>query len=124
MQADRLDARGESTAEQTDKFGHGEVEKRAVAACFQLGGKAAAEISFDHRPPERPELISGGRGAVGVAEQPHVVVEFLRSFERHEQFVGKPERQTDARLAVFSGSAGVNKSRSAASSALGTVTIA
>src|SRR5450759_3156392 len=89
----------ESAAEQTDQFGHGEIEEGALALGFQRGGMAAAEISLDLRTPERPQVISGRRDAIVGAEQADVWVEFLRAVKRQEQFVGQAERQAACGLA-------------------------
>src|SRR4029453_12244560 len=46
--------------------------------------------------------VIGGRGStVGGAEQPAVLLELISAFKRHEQFVGKPERQAFGRAGLL-----------------------
>ena len=74
----------ERTAKKADKVRHGAIKKRAVAAGLKLRGETSAEIDLDHRPPERPELIGGGCGTIGVSEHARVLLEFLGALERQE----------------------------------------
>ena len=67
MQADRLDAACERAAEQAAELGLREFEERAVAVCLQPPRQIAAEVAFDDRPPERPQVVGADRRAVGAA---------------------------------------------------------
>ena len=98
MHPDQFQAAGKIAAEQMHQFGNGEVEERRFALRLQLCGKSTREISFDHRPPERPEMIAGRTGAVDVAEYPHVVVELFGTLKRDEDFIGQTQRQTSGSL--------------------------
>ena len=93
MHSKRLQPARERAAEQRAQFRYGEVEEAVLAFGFQRGGMAAAEIGLDHRPPERPQLVTGGRHAVGVTEYAAVWIEFVGIGKRDEQLVGKTERQ-------------------------------
>ena len=93
MHADRLQPSGEVGAEQAAQFRHGEIEETRLALRLERMRVAAAEIDFDHRPPERTQMIGRGGAAVGVAEQPAVGGELVGTIERDEQLVGQPERQ-------------------------------
>ncbi len=93
MHMDRLQSAREGAAEQRAQLRYREIEKCALALGFQRGGMAAAEKSLDLRAAERPQMIGGGRGAIGGAEQAAVRVEFLRALERQEQLIGKAEWQ-------------------------------
>ena len=75
------------------RFARCEIEKRGVAARFELARQRSAEIGFDLRPAERAQVIGARAGAIGAAEQPAVLLEFLGMIERQEELVVEPERQ-------------------------------
>ena len=93
MAPDRLHAAREIGAEDADELGYREIDERALAAGFELGRAGAAEIGFDHRAAERPDLIGAGRGPSGIAESAALLRKLLGVGERQEQLVGEPERQ-------------------------------
>src|SRR3981189_3445959 len=78
----RFDGSREGTAGQAGKFGNGEIEERSLALRFERRRLTAAEIDFDLRPAERSEVIDGGTGAIGAAEQAALRLELLRVVER------------------------------------------
>ena len=114
----------EVVAEQSVSSDDGEIEKGALAACFERRGMAAAVIGLDHRPSERAQLIARGRDAVGVAEDAAVRFEFFGIGQRDEQLVGEPERQAARGLRLVRQRRRRTDASLSASMAVGSVTIA
>src|SRR5271156_480114 len=98
MDPDWLEAARESAAEHADQFGYRELEECAVAARLELCRQIAAEKGLDLRPPQRLELIRGGRRTIGMCKYARISFELLRAVERHKEFVVEPQRQTLRRV--------------------------
>src|SRR5262245_947285 len=92
---------GKSVANNACKFRYCKIEEGVLPSRFELRSQAAAKKCFDLRAAEWSKVIGGRGSAVGGAEQPAVLLELISAFKRHEQFVGKAERQAFGRAGLF-----------------------
>src|SRR5262245_31994551 len=92
---------GKSVANGACKFRYRKIEKGVLSGRFELCSQAATKKCFDLRAAEWSKVVGGRGSAVGDAEQPAVLLELISAFKRHEQFVGKAERQAFGRVGLF-----------------------
>ena len=77
MKTYRLQPPGKVIAEELRQFRSGKVKERVVALALEFPRQASAEINLDVRTPERPQVISGRGGAIGMSEYPRIGIEFV-----------------------------------------------
>ena len=76
-----------------------EGEKRRLPLHFQFCGQISAEIGFNQRATERPEMVCCGRRPIEGAKSAAVSFEFFGAGKRYIEFVGESERQIRSRFA-------------------------
>ena len=87
MHTDRFEPAGEIAAEHAGELGHGKIEERSETAFFQLRRAIAAEVAFDDRPAERPQMIARRPHPIGATINANARIEFFRTGERNEKLV-------------------------------------
>src|ERR1700722_3005327 len=100
MHTYRLQPPGKVIAEELRQFRSRKVKQRVVTLALEFPREASAEINFDVRPSERPQMVSGRSGAIGMSKHPRVGVEFLGMIESKKQLIVQSEWQAGRGLGL------------------------